>query len=118
MQKQIMKKRNNKQTRLPKQERPADLGISSDTVIPLEEVQKRAYAIFQTRGGAPGHELDDWLLAEVELRTEIALVSGNRAQLSQGRSHRTYCPDQRHSTVAAQIEQRMQSDPNDAHHYH
>ncbi len=78
-----MKKRNNKQTPLPKQARPAGLDITSDTAIPLEEVQKRAYAIFQTRGGAPGHELDDWLLAEAELRTEMALVSGNKARSSQ-----------------------------------
>ena len=52
--------------------------------IPLEEVQKRAFAIFEARGGAPGHELQDWLLAEAEIRTEIALISRNRAQLSQG----------------------------------
>lgn len=30
-------------------------------------VARRAYEIFQERGGEPGHELDDWLQAEYEL---------------------------------------------------
>ena len=81
-----MKKRHNKQTPLPKQERPASPDITNPTnmAIPLEEVQKRAFAIFEALVGASGHELQDWLLAEAEIRTEIALISRNRAQLSQG----------------------------------
>jgi hypothetical protein len=36
-----------------------------------EQIQRRAYEIFEARGGAPGHEWDDWLLAEYELKAEI-----------------------------------------------
>ena len=37
-----------------------------------EQIQKRAYELFKARGGEPGRELDDWLLAEHELEAEIA----------------------------------------------
>jgi len=37
----------------------------------LEEIQKRAYAIYQARGCEEGRELDDWLLAEYALKTEL-----------------------------------------------
>jgi hypothetical protein len=33
-----------------------------------EAVSRRAYELFQERGRQPGHELDDWLRAERELR--------------------------------------------------
>ena len=36
-----------------------------------EQIQKRAYEIFEARGGGPGHELDDWLLAQHELKAEV-----------------------------------------------
>src|SRR5512137_295842 len=73
-QRNIMKKRNNRHTPLPKEESPAtpNSATPNNGFIPQEQIQKRAYAIFQTRGGAPGHELDDWLLAEAGLKTEIA----------------------------------------------
>lgn len=90
MRSQIMKKRNNKQTTPPKQERPATSASAgseptnvTNVAVPLEEVQKRAYAIFETRGGTPGHELDDWLLAEAEIRTKLAIAPSNKAHLSQ-----------------------------------
>lgn len=35
-----------------------------------DEVRSLAYQIFQARGGEPGHELEDWLQAERELRGE------------------------------------------------
>lgn len=35
-----------------------------------EEIQKRAYQIYQGRGGAPKSSIDDWLQAERELRAE------------------------------------------------
>jgi len=34
-----------------------------------EEIRQRAYEIFLARGSAPGHDLDDWLQAEGELRS-------------------------------------------------
>jgi len=76
-----MKKRNYKQTPLPKQESPASPNTASprDGLIPKEQIQKRAYAIFETRGGAPGHELEDWLLAEVELKAEMAFAPNGEA---------------------------------------
>lgn len=30
----------------------------------VEEVRSRAYALYKSRGGEDGHDLDDWLLAE------------------------------------------------------
>jgi hypothetical protein len=36
------------------------------------EIARRAYAIYQARGGAPGGELDDWLQAERELNAAIS----------------------------------------------
>ncbi len=33
-----------------------------------EEIRQRAYEIFLARGATSGHELDDWLQAERELR--------------------------------------------------
>ena len=35
-----------------------------------EEIRQRAYEIYLERGAAPGFELDDWLQAERELRSE------------------------------------------------
>jgi len=35
-----------------------------------DRIRQRAYEIHKTRGGGPGHELDDWLQAERELLTE------------------------------------------------
>jgi hypothetical protein len=37
-----------------------------------EEIAQRAYEIFLARGGEPGHDLDDWLQAELELLREHA----------------------------------------------
>jgi hypothetical protein len=37
-----------------------------------EEIRQRAHEIFLVRGGAPGHELEDWLLAERELKQKYA----------------------------------------------
>jgi hypothetical protein len=40
--------------------------------LPIEErIRLRAYKLHQTRGGAPGRELDDWLQAERELEAEM-----------------------------------------------
>ncbi len=32
-----------------------------------EEIRRRAYALYEQRGREDGHDLDDWLHAEVEL---------------------------------------------------
>ena len=33
-----------------------------------EEIRRRAYELFEARGGVEGHDLDDWLRAEEEIR--------------------------------------------------
>lgn len=45
-----------------------------------QQIQMRAHEIYLTRGAAPGHELDDWLLAEVELKSEMGLKNGSDAE--------------------------------------
>jgi Protein of unknown function (DUF2934). len=35
-----------------------------------EEIRRRAHEIYVARGGAEGYELDDWLQAERELRSQ------------------------------------------------
>lgn len=32
-----------------------------------DEVEQRAYELYQARGGQPGHDLEDWLQAEREV---------------------------------------------------
>jgi len=39
-----------------------------------EQIQRRAYEIFQARGDAPGTELSDWLQAEHELKAGLSEV--------------------------------------------
>jgi len=34
-----------------------------------EVIQKRAYELYEKRGSAQGHDLDDWLSAEAEQNT-------------------------------------------------
>jgi hypothetical protein len=46
---------------------------SAEPVSPsLEEIAQRAYEIFLARGGETGHEMEDWLQAEKELRERYA----------------------------------------------
>lgn len=42
---------------------PAELGMAGLT----EEIRLRAYALYEARGGEPGHELADWVQAEHEV---------------------------------------------------
>ncbi len=37
-----------------------------------EEIAQRAFELFQLRGGEPGHEEEDWLRAEKDLREQKA----------------------------------------------
>ena len=34
-----------------------------------EEIRRRAYELFLERGGTPGHESEDWITAEQEVRS-------------------------------------------------
>ena len=35
--------------------------------IPASEIARRAYELFTERGGIHGHDVDDWLAAEIDL---------------------------------------------------
>jgi hypothetical protein len=35
-----------------------------------EEIRRRAYALYEQRGREDGHDVDDWLRAEVELAAQ------------------------------------------------
>jgi hypothetical protein len=37
-----------------------------------EDIARRAYHLFETRGAAHGHDWDDWLQAERELQQETS----------------------------------------------
>jgi hypothetical protein len=39
-----------------------------------DAVAARAYELFRSRGGEPGHDVDDWLRAEQELRHASSVV--------------------------------------------
>ena len=45
-----------------------------------EEIQLRAYQIYFERGGAHGHDVDDWLQAERELLYEKYAKTGRIAK--------------------------------------
>ncbi len=38
--------------------------------IPWDAIAQRAYELYAARGYEPGHDFDDWLQAEAELRAE------------------------------------------------
>ena len=40
----------------------------SETSSVEEEIRQRAYELFEARGGEEGHELEDWLRAEEEIK--------------------------------------------------
>ena len=52
--------------------KPSTLASKSDeptVLIPIEQqIQQRAYELYEQRGKAEGHELDDWLQAECEIK--------------------------------------------------
>ncbi|MBI1734827.1 MAG: DUF2934 domain-containing protein [Candidatus Rokubacteria bacterium] len=47
----------------PPRETPSNGGADRDAIA------RRAYELFQARGGQHGYEIEDWLQAERELRT-------------------------------------------------
>ena len=59
---------------------PKEDGVTTITKLKLqrpthEQIQRRAYEIFQARGDAPGTDLSDWLQAERELKIELGEAS-------------------------------------------
>ncbi len=43
---------------------------TSDSGPSEDEIRRRAYEIYQSRGGEPGREMEDWVQAERELRAK------------------------------------------------
>lgn len=41
-------------------------------------IRKRAYQLFEARGRQQGHELDDWLQAEREIKHHLGSPDGDR----------------------------------------
>ena len=39
-----------------------------------DEVARRAYELYQARGGGPGHELEDWLHAEQDVNKHAQVI--------------------------------------------
>ncbi len=61
----------------PKPSRAAKKGNgSTDTLNNPDAVARRAYEIYQNRGGSHGADLDDWLEAERQLRPGPSDVTG------------------------------------------
>ena len=48
--------------------RPHAEDTSRNHALNHDDIRRRAYEIYQERGGLSGHELEDWLQAESELR--------------------------------------------------
>ena len=42
--------------------------VQKRTQIDVKEIARRAYELFLQRGGGHGHDIEDWLAAEQELR--------------------------------------------------
>lgn len=53
--------------------RPADVNarvMQGDSAVDSDEVSRRAYELYQQRGGEHGQDWDDWFQAERETRTQ------------------------------------------------
>ena len=46
-------------------------------VITKDDVARRAYELFLARGGAEGHDVEDWLEAERQLEAEAEQITSN-----------------------------------------
>ena len=51
----------------------ADDRTSTPAEVSVEAIRDRAYELYEARGGEPGHDFDDWLQAERELRPTRAV---------------------------------------------
>ena len=63
--------------------RAAPRTVKRDVLIhvPVEDICRHAYQLFQDRGGQHGHDLEDWFLAEAELR------EGHRTSVASPSAH-------------------------------
>ena len=64
--------------------RAAESSAKTDVVtrVTAAAIGRRAYGLFQAHGGEHGHDVEDWLLAEAELReghhTDVASLSADK----------------------------------------
>ena len=77
----MKKQRNIKQTDTNKATRKAGLKTITQTNAPTLDgrIRQRAHEIHQARGSAPGQDLDDWLQAEREIKSEMQKASNAQA---------------------------------------
>ena len=67
-------KQRNKNARTQTHEKPEPTVAQPKLPAPTpEQIRRRAREIFEAHGGAPGRELDDWLQAEIELKSGLGL---------------------------------------------
>lgn len=52
--------------------------IEGNEAMNLDEVRRRAYELYEERGGIPGNDAEDWFRAEQELRSRRS-NNGNRS---------------------------------------
>jgi hypothetical protein len=53
---------------------PDTAATSANHALNNDQIRRRAYEIYQERGGLPGHELEDWLQAESEFESAALFV--------------------------------------------
>ena len=51
--------------------KPAQADLQTETSISEAEIARRAFEVYCARGGQHGRDLEDWLQAERELRTQV-----------------------------------------------
>ena len=54
--------------------------LPSGVVIDRDELARLAYELYERRGGEHGHDVEDWLEAELILREKISRSNGRRAR--------------------------------------
>ena len=64
----LRRKTNDTQTPIA---RPSDNGHTTHSPITKDAIAQRAYALYLARGAQEGHDLEDWLQAERELRNDL-----------------------------------------------
>lgn len=55
---------------------------TAPTDIPRDAIARRAFELFCARGGQNGSDIDDWLRAERELSSELAVPSARPTRVS------------------------------------
>jgi hypothetical protein len=51
-----------------------------------EQIAHRAYELYVRRGGQPGKDVEDWVRAEKELTSEVAVAPAKTMTVSAGRN--------------------------------